>query len=487
MTSSLRPHLLYNRKRGWRAALRVRGRQRIAISRVLLVGACLLGSGVLPLAAVPLARPYTVESYDVTIRPNLATQRLDGQIAIRIHSRVDMAITALELDAGTLQIASVEEGPDRQWFERKGSSLFVVLTKPLYPDEHRTLTLRYQAGPSPGLKFFSDQVYGSVTTDWMPCNDRPEERATLHLTIAAPQKTIAAASGQLTGSRAENEESITEWQLNSAVEPSWFGFAVGNFAENTSEADGVKLRVLGGNRDILDPTAAAMRFLTERAGKGYPGANYTQVFVHGGTTHAAAGLALLPEFNPAASPNKQDLPRLITDELAQQWYGIGIAPKDWSDLWLSEGLSAFLADEFLAQRFGKESYQKQIEQSLENYKLLRAEGKDHPLSNSDWTSRQDLDQKTAVQKGVCFLYALNELVGDSAFSNAMRLYTDGHWGQMAASEDFQNAFRAVYSGDQNKPRKKQLRPRKGNTDPPETSLDKLFDSWVYGVPSGHSR
>lgn len=456
------------------------------MSCVLVIDACLLGIGILPLAAAPLARPYTVESYEVRIRPNLTDQRLDGQVTIRVHSRVDLAITALELDAGTLQIASVEEGPDRQWFERNGSSLFVALTNPLHPNERRALTLVYEAGPSAGLKFFSEQVYGSVTSDWMPCNERPDERATLHLTIAAPRNSTAAASGQLTGSRTDNGESITDWQLNSAVAPSLFGFAVGSFAEDRSQADGVKLRVLGGNRGVLESTSAAMRFLTERSGKGYPGTNYTQVFVHGGAMHAAAGLALLPESSAAAGGNKPDLTRLVTNELAQQWYGIEIGSKDWSDFWLSGGLSAFLADEFVAQWLGKESYDRQLEQSWRNYNLLRSEGKDHPLSNSDWTTRQDVDEKTAVQKGICFLYKLKGLVGDSAFSSGLRLYTDGDWGQTAGSEDFQNAFRAVYSSDGNKPRR-HTRPRKGNTDPPETLLDRLFDSWVYGVATGNSR
>jgi aminopeptidase N len=201
-----------------------------------------------------------------------------------------------------------------------------------------------------------------------------------------------------------------------------------------------------------------------------------------------AGLAFLPEAYLKASGNKQDLLWLLTSELAQQWYGIEIAPKDWSDLWLNKGVSAFLADELLGQRFGKASYEHQIEQSRQNYNVLRAEGKDHPLSNSDWRTRQDLDEEVPVQKGICFLSLLNDLVGASAFSNGLRLYTDGHWGQTASSEDFQNAFRSVYSADASKiKRTVKSRKGKGNGDPPETPLDKLFDLWVYGFGSGNSK
>ena len=355
--------------------------------------------------------PFTAENYDVSVRPDLAKQRLYGEVRIRIRSQVDTAISALELDAGGLEITSVEEGQAPQPFERDRSLLVVVLTSPLRPAEPRTITVRYQAGPAPGLKFFPDQIYTSSAGDWMPCNDRPGERATLHLTIAAPPDTKAAASGQLTATRAGAGQSITEWQLDSPTEPSWFGFALGGFAENTSDAEGVKLRVLGADAQIvagtqiLDPTAAAMHFLAERTGKHYPGQMYTQVFIHGDAIRAmAAGLTLLPESYAQGLGKQPDDLRLLTSELAHQWYGVGIAAKDWSDLWLSEGVSALLADAFLGQRFGKERYQREIVRSRQIYNQRHAEGKDRPLSDTEWTTHQEADGEIPEHKGVWFLY-----------------------------------------------------------------------------------
>ena len=147
---------------------------------------CLFWSAIIPLGAAPLARPYTAENYDVSVRPDLAKQRLYGEVRIRIHNQTDTAISALELDAGGLEITSVEEGEAPQPFERDRGLLIVALASPLRPAEPRTITVRYQAGPGPGLKFFPDQIYTSAASDWMPCNDRPGERATLHLTITAP-------------------------------------------------------------------------------------------------------------------------------------------------------------------------------------------------------------------------------------------------------------------------------------------------------------
>jgi aminopeptidase N len=430
---------------------------------------------------------YTVENYDVRIQPDLAKQRLYGEVGIRLHNRTDTAISAFELDAGGLVITSVLEGQAPQSFERNHSLLFVVMTKPLRPDEPRTITVRYEAGPAPGLKFFPDQVYTAVPSDWMPCSDIPGERATLHLTIAAPADAKAAGSGQLTATRVTEGHSITEWQLDVPTEPSWFGFAVGSFAENTSDAEGVKLRVLGAGAEVFEPTVAAMHFLGEHAGKHYPGQTYTQVFIHGDVSRAmAAGLALLPESSAQGLAKQPDNLWLLANELAHQWYGIGIATKDWSDLWLSEGVSAFVADAFLEQRFGKETYEREIQRSRQIYNQLRAEGQDRSLSDTGWTTRQEADGEIPEYKGASFLYLVSLLVGDSAFWNGLRLYTSGQWGRAAASEDLQKAFDAVNTGNGTAAKQASASKRKKNAKSTSTPLDDLFDLWVYGIPKTRS-
>jgi aminopeptidase N len=449
---------------------------------MMRIANCLVWSAIIPLGAAPLTRLYTAENYDVSIQPDLAKQRLNGEVRIRFHSLAGTAISALELDAGGLQITSVVEGQVPQSFEQNHSMLFVALTNPVRLDEQRTITVRYQAGPAPGLKFFPDQLYTSVTSDWMPCNDRPNERATLHLTIAAPPDTKAAGSGQLTAARISEGQSITEWRLDSPTEPSWFGFALGGFAENTSDAEGVKLRVLGAGTQIFEPTAAAMHYLAERTGKRYPGQTYTQVFTHGDVSRSmAAGLTLLPESYAQGLAKQPDDLRLLTNELAHQWYGVRIATKDWSDLWLSEGVSAFLADAFLGQRFGKERYEREIGHSRQIFNQLRAEGKDRSLSDTGWTTRQEADGEIPEHKGAWFLYLLTQLVGDSAFWDGLRLYTSDQWGRAATSEDLQKAFDAANTGNRGTGKKVGAPGRRNNPQNSPKTLDSLFDLWVYGI------
>jgi aminopeptidase N len=429
----------------------------------------LLSAGDSLSAALP-ARPYTVENYDASIRADPAQQRLYGEVTIRFRGLGDVAVSALEFDAGGLKVTSVREGESPQSFEQNRRSLFVVLTRPVHLDEQRTITVQYQAGPASGLKFFSDQIVASDVSDWMPSSDLSGERSTLHLTLTAPADMKAAASGQLSDTRTLEGQNITEWRLDSPTEPSRFGFALGLFVENSADVGGVKLRVLGASTQFIDLAAAAMRYFADRTGKPYPGQVYTQVFTRADVAGSfAAGLTLLPESYARKLEKQPDDLWLLSDALAHQWFGIGVTTQGWSDLWLTEGVSAFLADTFLGQKFGKERLDRELRHSREMYDQLRTQGQDRPLSNSGLTTRQEAGGGVPEYKGAWFLYLLDQFVGDSAFWNGIRLYASTEWGQAATSEDFQRAFEAGNAG------------KKARNGKSKTTLDNLFDMWVYGI------
>lgn len=393
------------------------------------------------LDAAQLPRNYGVEQYEVAIRPDLAAKRILGEVTIHFQSRIDR-LDALELDAGDLEIASVFDGGVRQWFERKGRLLIVVLATPARPSEHRSIAIRYQAGPAKGLVFFPDQVYtSSIASDWMVCSDRPDERAALRLSIAAPGNLKVAATGR----------------IDTPAPPYLYGFAVGAFDESTSEVNGVKLRVLG-RASVSELTVAAMRFLSERTGKPYPGSTYTQVLVHGDTIEEAAGLTFLPEsYGEKLSKTPDDL-WLLARELARQWYGVAITSRDWSDFWLGEGLATFLADAFLEQRFGKQRYEREIERSRQIYETLKADGKDRPLSYGDPETRQQAGGEIPSHKGAWVLYQLRRQLTDEVFWRGLRLYTDKYWGRPVTTEDFEKSMATAARKD----------------------LTKFFDRWVTG-------
>ena len=400
-----------------------------------------------PLGAAPLSRPYVVEHYDVHLTPDLAAKKMAGEVTIKLTSRIDR-LDAVELDAGDLEIASVKEGQAARYFERKEKSLIVVLGAPAFKNQHRTLTIRYTAGPAKGLVFFPDQIYTSFfTSDWMPSDDRPEDRATLRIALDVPARFKTAASGHPDG---------TDWVIDTPTPPFLFAFAAGEFAESTRKEDGVTLRILG-KADVFEATAAAMRFLVERSGKPYPGDTYTQIFTHGTVEQEAVGMTLLPESYVKDLTQQPDDLWLLAHELAHQWYGIAIPAKDWSDFWLSEGMATFLADAFLEQRFGKARYDREIAHSKQIYDTLRTQGKDRPLFFTDWQTPQQAGGALPYHKGAWVLSELRRQLTDEVFWRGLRAYTTAHWGNPVTSDDLQAAMQSAAGKD----------------------LTKFFQQWVY--------
>ena len=416
-------------------------------SLTAIFGLALLG----PAAAAPLTRPYMVEHYDVHLTPDLAAKRMAGEVTVKLTSRTDR-LDAIELDAGDMQIASVKEGQAALYFERKEKILIVAMNSPVFKNDHRSITIRYTATPAKGLVFFPDQIYTSFfTSDWMPCDEHPEDRATLALTIDVPPQFKVAASGRPEGST---------WTLDTPYPAFLFAFAAGDFVESTKKVEGVTLRVLG-KANVFDDTASAMKFLTERSGKPYPLDTYTQVFTHGTVEQEAVGMNLLPEKYAADLAEHPDNLNLLAHELTHQWYGVKIVAKDWSDFWLSEGMATFLADAFLEQRFGKARYEREIAASKQTYDNLRAQGRDRPLFFTDWQTPQQAGGPLPYHKGAFVLAELRRLLTDEVFWRGLRAYTNAHWGGQVTSDDFEAAMASVAGKDLSK------------------QLTKLFQQYIY--------
>ena len=413
--------------------------------------------------AAPPPRPYDVEHYEVKIEPDMAARRLKGEVTIQLHSIVD-GLDALELDAGSLQVSAVVEEFANLRFERSGELLVVHPDKPIRLGEVRRITVRYGAQPAPGLSFFDNQVWAAYfTSHWMVCDERAEDRATLRLLLTAPAGMKVAASGHLVNTHRQGSASVSEWRHDTDVPPFVFAFAVGDFAESAAQEDQVKLRYLGPAGEVRDlakifhETGSALRFLTDKSGTPYREKTYTQALLRNGPEQEAAQFTLLPESYGQTLLSHPDDLWLLVHELAHQWYGIGIACRDWSDFWLSEGLATFLADVYLGEKFGPQRYAAEIGRAQKTYEQLKADGKDHPLSFSGWNLPRDAGGRLPYEKGAWVLHLLRQQMGDDAFWRGLRVYTKDNWGKQVTSRDFEKSMEAVT----------------------DTSLAEFFQTWVY--------
>jgi aminopeptidase N len=153
-----------------------------------------------------------------------------------------------------------------------------------------------------------------------------------------------------------------------------------------------------------------MQFFEAKSGVPYPSRTYSQVMVSGDPEQELGDFTLLPNSYGETLLAHPEEAWLLAHELAHQWWGIGIACRDWSDVWLNEGIATFMADVFLGEQFGLPRYQHEIDIAQQIYEKLKAAGKDHALSYRG-KGENEVGGRLPYMKGAWVLHLLKQRMG----------------------------------------------------------------------------
>jgi aminopeptidase N len=435
------------------------------------------------LAAPPEPRPYHVASYDVTLQPNLTQRIIRGVVTLEIVALKDN-LAGIDLDASDTMIIACGQGRRRFPCVRTNDILHVDLPHPLKTNQKIEIAIRYESTPQTGVRFWADQMYTVFSTShWLPCNDRPSDRAVFTLHVIAPAGLTVVASGEFVSAHTGKIGTISTWRTQHPISTYVAGFAVGRFATHSDRDtafSGQGTHTLGpasglgtvtylispefrepaapeaaadpakkkespapstaratAAENIFSTTRAAASFFADKAGERYPGKAYTFVFTTTESEQEVDQFTLLSQRYFADLSHQPDDAWLLAHELAHQWWGISVTCTDWSDFWLNEGMATYLADAFLEKQYSKARYDKEIEHSHEVYREALINGQDRPLSYHEWTKAAQAGGPLPYHKGAWFLHLLREQMGDDQFWRGLRLYTRGNWQRSVDSHTFQ--------------------------------------------------
>src|SRR6185436_17994782 len=101
------------------------------------------------------------------------------------------------------------------------------------------VAIRYHGQPRRGLRFFKEvqQAYTVFSTSqWLPVDDAPDQKASLTLKLSVPTGSNAVASGELVARRSLRGATLFEWRQRTPLPTYVFGFAVGRF-QSVAETD----------------------------------------------------------------------------------------------------------------------------------------------------------------------------------------------------------------------------------------------------------
>ncbi|KAK3848138.1 MAG: hypothetical protein J3R72DRAFT_357988, partial [Linnemannia gamsii] len=113
----------------------------------------------------------------------------------------------------------------------------------------------------------------------------------------------------------------------------------------------------------------AMEFFMHEIGS-YPFASFKMVFVEDAwaPTFTSASMAICSTslLHPEDVIDQvYETRKVLTQALAQQWFGMHIVPKSWPDIWVIVGLTNFVSSLFLKRMFGNNEYRFRMKKDIE--------------------------------------------------------------------------------------------------------------------------
>lgn len=161
--------------------------------------------------------------------------------------------------------------------------------------------------------------------------------------------------------------------------------------------------------------------------------NLTVAQIPDGTlsSYAAPGLLLISRRQWAANPNS----RLLSNLIAQQWWGNQVLPASPSDVWLSDGLARYSEALYVEQTAGKEGMNKALDDFAIGA-LMFEEGS--PIAEAGrLTSFTPNYNSVVVNKGAMVFHMLREQLGDDAFFALLRDFYKQFAGKAASLDNFE--------------------------------------------------
>ncbi|MEL7001126.1 MAG: M1 family aminopeptidase [Bacteroidota bacterium] len=406
--------------------------------------------GISELRAQVKDQQLDVLHYQVSITPDIAASKFDGSETITLVTGENK----ISLDCRGLEVRTVEGEFVKEHLHKYNK--LIVTFNPQSPRK-KQIRVEYSGNQSSGIKFFpgKKQVHTTYfTQDWLICNNKPNDRATIYSNLILDEKLKSIATGSL--SKIESSEEgkvIHSWKLEVAAPAYTYGFVAGELNHHIEDFKNSTLHHYSSSytseqmKEVFTTTSDILEFFETKAGMPYFQKSYSQFLGQGNVSQEVCGFALLRgEYGNQVLRDSTQI-NLSAHELAHQWWGNMITCESYRHFWLNEAMAVFMSSVYKEYRFGKEKYKEDIGVYLQVYNNVKKAGEDKPLVFESWDNPSRNDRNIVYYKGAYVLHLLREKVGDEKFWQGVKNYSQRYYGQSAITEDFQSEMEIATGTD----------------------------------------
>ena len=307
---------------------------------------------------------------------------------------------------------------------------------------------------------------------WFPTIDKPNQRMTIEIYMTVEKGFKTLSNGALLSSVINKDGSHTDhWSLGPlkpgddkdlGIPPYLVMMAAGPFSivHDTWRGKNVDYYVdpkyAPYAKDIFGNTPQMLECFSKVLHFPYIWNKYDQVVAHDyvsgameNTTATLHGEFLQKNRRELLDNKIENEEDIVSHELFHHWFGDLVTCESWSNIALNESFATYGEYLWRDYKYGRDAADELLQEDGTSYIGGADRSQQHNLVSFTYNDKEDLFDLISYQKGGCILHMLRDVVGDSAFFDALHLYLETNKFTPVEAHELRLAFEKVTGRDLN--------------------------------------
>jgi aminopeptidase N len=410
---------------------------------------------------------YDALHYSLNLNYDPATDLLNGRTTMAARATQSLTEFSLDLQGFTVSGVTVNDRPAA--FSREATKLIVDPDRVLPNGRSFSVTVTYSGVPQPiedpdgsfeswfntdDGAFVVGEPIGSQ--GWFPNNNTPRDKATFEMRTTVPAGLTVIGNGSLVSNTTSGGQTTWRWREQHPMSTYLATSTLGLFDVRRGSAPG-GVHVFDAVDSAFTPAEKTTAFAALDREPGIVQSHsslygrYPFDFVGAAVDRASfVGYAL--ESQSISNYDRPPSNDTVAHEIAHQWYGNSVTPREWVDIWLNEGFATWVQWDWSHRADGGPS----PEENFDSVYSIPAASPfwSVPPANPDATQ---LFHPATYDRGAATLDGLRQMVGDGTFFEIMRRWHSQNRYGVVTTADFTRLAERVSRRD----------------------LDAYFQDWLY--------
>jgi tetratricopeptide (TPR) repeat protein len=401
----------------------------------------------------PRAPRIDVEHYTIDAEVNPRTQTIDAKVKVQFVPQTDTSSASFELN-NALNVSKVEDGSGRQIAATRSHQDFTVdlnFSQALVKAQQAVVVFHYDGrltgsedSPVFGIKFAAlHPEFGYLTypARWFPVAGYSTDRFTADLHITVPNGFKVIAPGLARQEPLGGDKVLYTFSYDHSSFPGSMAIVQGDPTRVSAEGVVNDFYFRGDQKQMANAygqeAAKVMTYLTSIYGLP-PQANMTFVETEDGAANGYAAPGLI--FLSPPGIGRQVSVRLLTNQIARQWWTTLLSPATRSHMWLTNGMARYSELLYLEHTNGPGA----LESEAHDLYIDALTVNDVPINQTPRLEDYSPEYwAVTASKGAAVMNMLRYVIGDAKFEQLVKDFPSKYAWSAVKTEDFQKMAEAV--------------------------------------------